>query len=750
MAIIILAVFFSTLLLAFAGTGRYGLRQSAVYAATVYTLCLFFATELFSVWNILIFEVLLAFWAGLTIVSGLYLYFYGNRQVVLQTLNASWARVRVSRALWAVALVWIIILAIALVYPPNTWDSIVYHMPRIASWSQQGSIDFFPTAVLKQLHQPPLAEWNILHLQILSGGDRFATTVQWIALVGCGVAASLIAKELKQSFPVQVLALVIATTLPMGLLQAASTKNDLVVSFWLLAFALFALQYLRKPTVGRMSFCGLALGFALLTKGTAYAVAPPLAAMLLLYGIIHTQGARPRMKLASAVVVILAIALLLNSSHWARNWALFRHPWPPSDPGDLNAAVSVPVVWANLVRHAALHLGVPSDRINAITLDVVHGILGDLIAVPEATFRDQRLSITFSKSEHDAGNFLHFWALVISLVGIVLFRRRLQFSTPTVCLALAVILGMIFYSSLLKWDPWASRRHTTLFMLGAPVAAIFVSSLGAGMSGHFTKIFLIMSVPWIFFNETRPIYSEHRPSIFSVDRIEAYFYYNPEYFHPYVDAVDYLKEHKPKEIGIHHQYEYPLGVLMKERLKNMPRLEHVDIENASRKLRDVDYTPHYILSRRESFENLGGVSYRIVWISPEVIVSARADIASEMVGEMFAGDTLAIESNYDVYVRDNVLLYVKEPCSQEDVEPTFFVHVVPVDVDDLSNHRRRYGADNLDFRFEAHGWRSGDRCLAARRLPTYAIRHVETGQYGPGGGRLWAGSISFDGEPETG
>ena len=312
MAIIILAVFFSTLVFAFAGTGRYGLRQSFVYAATIYTLCLVLATELFSIWNILRFEVLLAFWTGLTIISGLYLYFYGNRQAVLQTLNGAWVRFRGTRALWAVVLIWVSILAIALVYPPNTWDAMIYHMPRILSWIQQGSIDFFPTAHLKQLHQPPLAEWNILHFQILSGGDRFATTVQWFALVGCGMAASLIARELKQPFPVQVLAMVITATLPMGLLQGVSTKNDLVVSFWLLAFALFALQYLRKPTVGHMAWCGLALGFALLTKGTAYAFAPPLAAMLLLYGIIHAPGTRPRVKLVAAATVILAIALVVE------------------------------------------------------------------------------------------------------------------------------------------------------------------------------------------------------------------------------------------------------------------------------------------------------------------------------------------------------------------------------------------------------------------------------------------------------
>ncbi len=236
----------------------------------------------------------------------------------------------------------------------------VYYMPRVLSWIQQGSIGLFPTAELRQLHQPPLAGWNILHFQILSDGDRFATTVQWFALVGCGIAASLIARELRQPFRIQVLTLVIATTLPMGLLQGASSQNDLVVSFWLLAFALFALQYLRKPTVGRLLFCGVALGFALLTKGTAHIFAPPLALVLLIYGVTYAKGLQPRIRLVAAAAVVVGLALLLNSGHWARNWGLFGYPQPPTDPEDFYPAVSVPIVWANLIRHAALHLGVPS------------------------------------------------------------------------------------------------------------------------------------------------------------------------------------------------------------------------------------------------------------------------------------------------------------------------------------------------------------------------------------------------------
>ena len=745
MPVVIPAVFFSTLLFAFAGTGKYGLRQSLVYASTIYTLCLVLATELFSIWNILTFEVLLAFWTGLTIVSGLYLYFYRDRKVVLQVLNDSWTKFRASKALWAVALVWSIILTIAMVYPPNTWDSMVYHMPRVMSWIQQGSIGFFPAADLKQLHQPPLAEWSRLHFQILSGGDRFATTVQWLALVGCGVAASLVARELKQPFRVQVLALVIAATLPMGLLQGASTQSDLVVSFWLLTFALFALLYLRKPTTAHMAFCGLAIGFALLTKGTAYVFSPPLAAMLLLYGIIHSKGYAPRVKLVSAAAVVVGVALLLNSGHWTRNWGLFGHPQPPSDPGDFYTEANVSVVWLNIVHHAALHLGVPSDRINAITLDVIRGILGDLLDIPETTYRNQILSVTFSKNELFAGNVLHFWMLMISLLGIVLFGRYFQFSTPTVYWALAIVLGIILYSSVLRWDPGASRRHTPLFILGAPITAVFVSRLGSRISGHFTKIFLIVSVPWIFFNETRPVYMGHDQSIFSMNRREEYFRNVGGTLRPYIRVVEYLKKHKPQEVGIRlNQYEYPFRVLLEESLENPPRLEHIVVENVSKSLRMGEYTPPYVVSVNKPLDTIGALAYRVVWMAPEVVVLAREELASELVGKMFEGDALVIESKYDVYVRDNALLYVKRTCSKDDIEATFFVHVAPVDVNDLAYYRRQYRSDNLDFRFEEHGWRSDSMCLAARRLPTYAISHIKTGQYGSGEDHIWEGSFSLD------
>ena len=95
MPIMIPWMFFSLLWLAC--VGRNGLRQGFVYAAVVYTLCLVVATETLSTWNVLQRETLLALWAGLTVLSALYLWRYGDRQATVQRLHGAWMEFRGAR-----------------------------------------------------------------------------------------------------------------------------------------------------------------------------------------------------------------------------------------------------------------------------------------------------------------------------------------------------------------------------------------------------------------------------------------------------------------------------------------------------------------------------------------------------------------------------------------------------------------------------------------------------------------------------
>ena len=100
----------------------------------------------------------------------------------------------------------------------------------------------------------------------------------------------------------------------------------------------------------------------------------------------------------------------------------------------------------------------------------------------------------------------------------------------------------------------------------------------------------------------------------------------------------------------------------------------------------------------------------------------------------------AARADFDIYINDNTLVYAKKPCARADTEATFFLHLIPADVNDLPDHRQQHGFDNLDFDFEAHGERFDGKCLATVPLPEYGISKIRTGQYVPvlvGFNRIW-------------
>ena len=102
----------------------------------------------------------------------------------------------------------------------------------------------------------------------------------------------------------------------------------------------------------------------------------------------------------------------------------------------------------------------------------------------------------------------------------------------------------------------------------------------------------------------------------------------------------------------------------------------------------------------------------------------------------------AARSIYNLYLDGRTLAYVKSPCARGDTTPRFFLHVVPVNLNDLQDIRRRSGFDNLDFSFEFNGVRLDGACMTRVLLPAYPIAEIETGQFA-GGDRLWDARISF-------
>ena len=112
----------------------------------------------------------------------------------------------------------------------------------------------------------------------------------------------------------------------------------------------------------------------------------------------------------------------------------------------------------------------------------------------------------------------------------------------------------------------------------------------------------------------------------------------------------------------------------------------------------------------------------------------------------------AIRADFDVHLVDDGLLYLRRGCGADAVDARFFLHLDPVDPDDLSDRRRPYGFDNLDFDFATHGVDNlrdahGAVCVAEVPLPSYAIAAIRTGPVRADGGRRHPQRLGGGGPP---
>ena len=110
-----------------------------------------------------------------------------------------------------------------------------------------------------------------------------------------------------------------------------------------------------------------------------------------------------------------------------------------------------------------------------------------------------------------------------------------------------------------------------------------------------------------------------------------------------------------------------------------------------------------------------------------------------------ASERLA-DSGFDVYRDGGALVYVKAPCAADDARGRFWLSIFPADEANLSQNARDDGRshNSLNFDFDSYGAMFDGKCVAPRPLPDYPIAAIETGQWVPGGARLWTANFEMD------
>ena len=570
------------------------------------------STELLSQLNLLTFQGVFYFWSLTSIVL-----VFVNKKLKIQyvsCIKSSYSKIihtlkKHSRFELCLLVLLIILYGISFIqgfiYPPNNWDSLSYHMPRITEWLSHGNLENYPTHIIRQLYQPTLCEYFILHFNALCKNDLFSNSVQFFFLLGTiGTTIGLLKLIFnKINF---IVALIITATIPHALLEASSTQNDIVHSFFIVATIYFGFKISKDTNRKDFIYFGLAIGLALLAKAIAYIYLPVIISILSIVLIVKTLKSKSY-KIVVLGFVSMLLVVLINFPHSYRNFTLTNDLMgtDKKEKADyLNEEFSPKLILSTVIKNIGLHFdSFYVGNLGNQLVEKSHILIHQDINAKGSNVFDMKYNCNHDWKNHEdtQPNFIHFTLFSLSIIVLLVqIIRRKDMNKYLILLNIIVIISFIFFCAMLTWEPWNSRLHLPLFFLMCP--SIYYT-LNSSNLKRFKIIFLTTFILYGFyiitFNYSRPFITNSETSKIKCtdNRFKKYFANQPQLYKEYLDVQ--LKLINAKTIGFiisQDTWEYPFyyHYLNKEIIPI-----HINVTNYTKNIRSKQIQPDYIISNTQ-------------------------------------------------------------------------------------------------------------------------------------------------------
>ena len=400
------------------------------------------------------------------------------------------------------------ILLLAIFIPPNNWDSMAYHLPRVEHWIQNKNIYPYPTNIVRQVLTSPLSEYMIANFQILSSTNAFSNLVQFGSFIFILFSGTLIFSLLKIGMKGQLFLLLALLSISMVLFQATTTQTDLLATFFFLSFILFGLLVIQSDDnfTTNFIFLALSLSFGILTKYHIAIFAAPIV-IYLLFDILKKKNYKN--TIFAILISILTLAVVL-APLFLRNIYFFGSI-TGKDLFDenatiVNSTISIQNMLSNNLKHIVDFISIPINGYNNLLFSVNHS-LHNLIGVSENTPGNNWAGETFTVNNHlnedTAGSILHAALILLSLFLVF----KLKHKTKLLLLFAYCFIAFSLYGLLFRYTPFDIRLLLPVLILLIIISTyiVYTSITNKHIIKGMMLLFLIISILPVYFNRAKPI-----------------------------------------------------------------------------------------------------------------------------------------------------------------------------------------------------------------------------------------------------
>lgn len=517
---------------------------------------------------------------------------------------------------------------------PYNWDSMTYHLSRLAYWKQNQSVKHYASNVVRQITSPVLAEFVQLHIYILmNGNDVFLQLVQCFSYLTNAIIIYGLARKLGCRKNVGILAAFLFMTLPIAFAEALTTQVDQFVTLWLLVLAWFILDYVGRKRkfdvintkiMRDVVYMSAAIAFGYLTKPSIMFAGLCLAMWLLICSIRRKDNMVSILKLLFLSIVVMIVILVPEIG---KNICSFHAISDPSAGArQLIGRKNPKYVLINFLKNFSWNTpNVYFPNISmylAAFLYMLSAKIGVEINAPSISEDGRVFAMNKARDfGHDtAVNPVLFVMLLVCLGVMILRWHKREKKEVAYEYCFASFISFLCFCAVLRWEPYVTRYMLSYFALLCPAIGILLQDLEEWIRDKRYYYLFLGSLIFISLCETAAMLEYHIDMANQVNegenRIEGYFYWQPSgMYSAYCGANELIKDKGYQKIGLitlEDSYDYPIFKMLEPHVQEV---RHIDVDNVTAIYEDPEWQPDCIVLLQKSDAvkiKYHGIGYDIV------------------------------------------------------------------------------------------------------------------------------------------